>query len=498
MIFMYLDDELVLGRSRGKTEGALRLTWHLASDLGFLINTKKSHPVPLQVPTFLGASLDLRRGLARPSEDRLLNLRQCLSLFLPTVVARPKPGSGFEAHITQGCIFRPPRPSVLITTNASGYGWGATLHPQQVAGVWGPEHQSSHINVLEMLAVANALKHFQSDVRGQAVLVRCDNATVLAYINHQGGTRSGHLCALTWDLTLWCIHHGIALSAVHIPGEENVTADALSRGWIATTEWSLLPQVAQSIFRLIDRPHVDLFASRMNNQLPIYCTRGPDPNAWQTDALSVRWDSLLAYAFPPISLVSRVLTKIEQEDCGILLIALFWPRQPWFPWLVRLLVHRPVILPRRADLLYQPSSGISHQAPGDLHLTCWVLSRDPSAQQAFRDELQQLQPSPAEPQPERCTIADYAFSLNGVDGNPFIPPILHWPANEGPIRAHEVRGVSTSWACFKGVPLGDIVKAACWKNPNTFFECYLKDVLQADGKAGREVLKAGSRASQKH
>ncbi|XP_038059021.1 uncharacterized protein LOC119730278 [Patiria miniata] len=479
MIFMYLDDWLVVGRSRGEMEAALQLTWQLASDLGFLINTKKSHPVPSQVPTFLGASLDLRGGLARPSEDRLLNLRQCVSLFLPTVVAparawlrllglmaslvdlvdfcrlrmrpiqlhllsfyrprwhpidHPVPTMSWlvphlrwwlvEANITQGRVFRPPRPSVLITTDASGYGWGATLHPRQVAGVWGPAHQSSHINILEMLAVTNALKHFQSDVRGQAVLVRCDNATVVAYINHQGGTRSGHLCALTWDFTLWCIHHGIALSAVHIPGEENVTADALSRGWIAPTEWSLLPQVAQSIFRLIDRPHVDLFASRMNNQLPIYCTRGPDPNAWQTDALSVRWDGLLAYAFPPISLVSRVLTKIEQEDCRILLIAPFWPRQPCFPRLVRLLVHRPVILPRRADLLYQPSSGINHQAPGDLHLTCWVLSRDPSAQQAFRDELQQLQPSPVEPQPERCTIADYAISLNGVDGNPFIPPIL--------------------------------------------------------------------------
>ncbi|XP_038072519.1 uncharacterized protein LOC119741020 [Patiria miniata] len=315
MIFMYLDDWLVVGRSRGETEAALQLTWHLASDLGFLINTKKSHPVPSQVPTFLGAFLNLRRGLARPSEDRLLNLRQCVSLFLPTVVAparawlrllglmaslvdlvdfcrlrmrpiqlhllsfyrprwhpidHPVPTTSLlvphlrwwlvEANITQGRVFRPPRPSVLITTDASGYGWGATLHPRQVAGVWGPAHQSSHINVLEMLAVTYALKHFQSDVRGQAVLVRCDNATVVPYINHQDGTRSGHLCAL------------------------------------------------------IDRPHVDLFASRMNNQLPIYCARGPDPNAWQTDALSVRWDGLLAYAFPPISLVSRVLTKIEQED----------------------------------------------------------------------------------------------------------------------------------------------------------------------------------------
>ena len=100
---------------------------------------------------------------------------------------------------------------------------------------------------------------------GQAVLVCSNNATVVAYINHQGGTRSARLCALAWDLIHWCMQQGIALSAVYIPGKENVTADALSRGWIVPTEWSLCPYVAQSLFLLIDRPHVDLFASRRHS-----------------------------------------------------------------------------------------------------------------------------------------------------------------------------------------------------------------------------------------
>ena len=213
----------------------------------------------------------------------------------------------------------------------------ATLHPRQVAGLWGSEHRSAHINILEMLAVSNALQHFRSDILGRAVLVRCDNATVVAYINHQGGTRSGRLCALAWDLIHWCIRHGVTLSAVHLPGEENVTADALSRGWIIPTEWSLLPQVARSLFLLIDGPHVDLFTSRANNQLPIYCARRPDPSAWQIDTLAFQWDGLLAYAFPPFPLIPRVLAKIEQENSRVLLIA------PWFPRLINLLVHCPIL-----------------------------------------------------------------------------------------------------------------------------------------------------------
>ena len=280
------------------------------------------------------------------------------------------------------------------------------------------------INVLEMLVVINALHHFQSLVTDRAVCIQCDNTTVVAYINHQGGTRSPQLCVLTWQLLHWCMDLGISLSAVHVPGEDNVLPDALSRGWIAPTEWTLNSGVVQSLFRLIDRPHVDLFAAHNNHQLPLYCARTHDPRAWQTDALSIRWNGLLAYAFPPISLISRVLTKLEQEECRVLLIAPFWPRHPWFTRIIRLLVHRPVILPQRADILYQPSSGLLHPAPEGLRLTCWVLSRSPSAQQDFRAELRALQHAAVEPQPGKSTTADYAIFTNGVEPGIFIPPIL--------------------------------------------------------------------------
>ena len=66
---------------------------------------------------------------------------------------------------------------------------------------------------------------------------------------------------------------------------------------------------------------------------------------------------------------------------------------------------------------------------------------------------------------------------------------------DGPVRAHDVRAASTSWAFFKGISIGDITQAACWKTPNTFTECYLKDVLQAEGRAWRAVLEAASRSS---
>ena len=78
-------------------------------------------------------------------------------------------------------------PSVLDHRHRCVSVWlGVTLHPRQIAGVWGPEHLSN----LEMLVDRNALQHFLAQLTGQAVLVHSDNATVVAYINHQGGTRS--------------------------------------------------------------------------------------------------------------------------------------------------------------------------------------------------------------------------------------------------------------------------------------------------------------------
>ena len=62
-------------------------------------------------------------------------------------------------------------------------------------------------------------------------------------------------------------------------------------------------------------------------------------------------------------------------------------------------------------------------------------------------------------------------------------------------QAHETRSVSTSWAHMLGVPISEIMKAACWKNPSTFTSCYLKDVLQTEGRMGRHVLQATARSA---
>ena len=59
-----------------------------------------------------------------------------------------------------------------------------------------------HINYLALKAVFLALKEFQDLCVGKIVLVATNNTTVVAYINKEGGMRSGPLCPTVENLDL--------------------------------------------------------------------------------------------------------------------------------------------------------------------------------------------------------------------------------------------------------------------------------------------------------
>ncbi len=86
-----------------------------------------------------------------------------------------------------------------------------------------------HINCLELLAVHLALRQFRPLLLGKHVLVRTDNTAAVSYINRMGGIRSRRMSQLARHLLLWSHTRLKSLRAVHIPGELNRAADALSR-----------------------------------------------------------------------------------------------------------------------------------------------------------------------------------------------------------------------------------------------------------------------------
>ena len=232
-----------------------------------------------------------------------------------------------ESNVLTGQPLHPIKHALQIFTDASKEGWGAHLNELTARGSWSVPESKLHINYLELKAVFLALKEFQSLCVDKIVLVATDNTTVVAYINKEGGMRSGPLCALLWRILTWCSQRQVTLKAQHIPGRLNVIADKLSRlGQTIQTEWSLLPEVFHQICNQWHWPQIDLFATRFNHKLPQFVSPVPDSLAVAVDALTLPWEELDAYAFPPTAILGRVVEKLLDSPCKrIILIAPGWP-----------------------------------------------------------------------------------------------------------------------------------------------------------------------------
>ena len=124
----------------------------------------------------------------------------------------------------------------VCTGDASG-DQGATvtmLDPLEgeLREVWhyGPEEsapqQSS--NYRELHTVLKAVELWGERLAGRRVLVRSDNSTAVSVANRRG-TNSANLLGLSERLVEECARHDVDLAAMHIPGEENLLADRLSR-----------------------------------------------------------------------------------------------------------------------------------------------------------------------------------------------------------------------------------------------------------------------------
>ena len=212
------------------------------------------------------------------------------------------------------------------------------------------------------------------------VLVATDNSTVVAYINKEGGTRSRSLWEETQLLFAVLFKGRFFLRARHIPGRLNVIADQLSReGQILPTEWSLHQELADLLFSKWGRPPIDLFATKYNTKCPLFVSPVPDPEAMDVDALSLPWDNLEVYAYPPPAILAQVLGKVRSSyNLRMILIAPRRELMPRYPTLLELTSEGPLPIPVTRTMLRQPRTNVFHQEPETLDLHAWLLVRPPS------------------------------------------------------------------------------------------------------------------------
>ncbi len=433
VMHVYLDDLLIRCQDRATCGKWTMMVLHLLFYLGLGAQLEKSDLNPSQVFTYIGIRFLTDVGLMVPPQDRLDKIettgkslikekggaaRLWLSLIgLMGSAERQVPRGRLRIRPIQHCLraqflihihelsdlvymntparkaiewwlsrentlagqpLGPFTPDIVLVTDASLDAWGAHAHHFQARGTWTQEESTWSINALELLAIVRALQRAPTNWTGQKMMVVTDNTTAVAYLNHQGGTRSRKLMDITSQIFQLLEDGNMTVRSRHIPGRLNKIADLLSRpSQVISTEWTLHPDIFQQVCRVWGTPEVDLMATYMNAQLPVYVSPAPDPEASGEESLSTEWSWQFLYCFPPWAQISATLLKLQSlHNKTMILIAPMWPSKPWFPLLLSLLLDHPRRLPLTRDLLRMPINKERYYNLESLHLHAWLISSD--------------------------------------------------------------------------------------------------------------------------
>eukprot|EP01050_Picozoa_sp_SAG11_P050565 SAG11_NODE_28252_length_323_cov_3.495536_1_plen_107_part_11 len=88
---------------------------------------------------------------------------------------------------------------VVIDVDSSPWAWGAFCRDVPAGGLFTVNECRRSQNAREMTGLVAAMHHFESSIKGRCVLIQTDNATVMCYVNRQGG-RSALLSRMAEDL----------------------------------------------------------------------------------------------------------------------------------------------------------------------------------------------------------------------------------------------------------------------------------------------------------
>ena len=188
------------------------------------------------------------------------------------------------SHLVGGVSLDLPQLHLVLFTDASDSGWGATLGNDQLSGLWTQDLLTFSINHRKLLAILYAVRGFLHLLCGHSVSLFTDNTSALAYLRKHGGTRSATLNSVAQSILRLCESQGVRLLPQFVPGKLNVLADSFSRGsQVLGSEWTLCQEVCRDLFCRWP-VNIDLFATAMNHRLQAYFSSVLDCQALATDA----------------------------------------------------------------------------------------------------------------------------------------------------------------------------------------------------------------------
>jgi hypothetical protein len=260
-----------------------------------------------------------------------------------------------------------------VETDASDVGYGIWFQGLLTNGPWDSICMMTHINVKEIIALWIFLVDVEPSLHHRSILWRVDNTTALACVRKEGGLHSTEV--LEWAEKILILAHSrqLRILPVYIPSEENLQADAASR-FLEVPDWHLDPQVFKKIASLWGRPVINLFATRESAQTPEFFSWQALDRPLAVDALAQKWDFPLAFLFPPVALLRRVVRKLESSRGIFILVSPYWESQTWFASILSLQVKEVRRLPFSQRLLVDLRNGAPPPILKRLQLVAWSLA----------------------------------------------------------------------------------------------------------------------------
>jgi hypothetical protein len=399
----YLDDLLIMARSKEQSLRFTQLVREKLTSLGFLINEKKSCMTPSKTLDHLGFCINTKDMTLSVPKTKLRDLRReatkmlnkgCttlknLSSFVGKAMAttaavfparlmtrsllalknaalkRPAAAWTDTVHLDRGAVVNlewwihqlqqwngtswVQSPTQLdVYTDASDKGWGIVIGQRTWSGTWTSTERQEHINWKELQVIYLAVT--LPEVQGQVVNLVCDNTTTIAYIEKFGGTRSPGLMELADRVWQHCLATGTRLRTTYVPSAFN-PADAPSRRMQEQLEWSMDKSFFHHLDKMWGPHHIDLFASALNRQVHNFVSWKPHPQATATDAMTQSWKRMgNLYICPPWNLLPRILQQLREERLEATVITPYWPSAVWFPLIQEMATHPPLPIPRQCVL----------------------------------------------------------------------------------------------------------------------------------------------------
>lgn len=228
-----------------------------------------------------------------------------------------------------------------------------------------------HSNLLELRAIRNVCAHFLPLISKTLMKIMTDKIVYMYYIIWHPLANLSSQCMEALKLWNLCLHHNVLISAAYLPQGQKITADSLSHKFSHDHEWEMNPTVLHSIFYQWRTPVIDLFATYLHRKCPFYCCRADLGKHPLKDALLLLGEKTLLYTFPQFPLLLKVLTK--KEKANVLLIAPTWPRQTWYPYLMKVAMRPQIPLQPIPYLLSQNEGQTLHPNLQILWLKAWLL-----------------------------------------------------------------------------------------------------------------------------